>query len=206
MKIETLTNYMTDENTYLIYNDGKAVVIDPGNSADEIIKTAEKLGVKIEYVFITHCHYDHIEFLEELREKTGAKLVSGDKGAENVTNPDVNLSLYGLGHEIIAKKSEIILADNEEKDFCGINFKCIYTPGHTSCGVCYLAQNCLFAGDTLFLRSVGRTDLPTGDASTLVDSIKTRIYTLDDDINVYSGHGKPTTIGYEKKYNFFVKE
>lgn len=205
MKIETLTNYMTDENTYIIHNDGKAVVVDPGNSADEIIKTAEKLGVKIEYVFITHCHYDHIEFLEELREKTGAKLVSGDKGAENVANPNVNLSLHGLGREIFAKRSEIILSDNEEKYFCGINFKCIYTPGHTNCGVCYLAENNIFVGDTLFLRSVGRTDLPTGDASTLVNSIKTRLYTLDDDIKVYSGHGKPTTIGYEKKYNFFVK-
>ena len=205
MNIKTLTNYMTDENTYLIHNDSGAVVVDPGNSADEIIKAAEELGVKIEYVFITHCHYDHIEFLEELREKTGAKLVSGDKGAENVTNPNVNLSLHGLGREIFAKKSEIIMADNEEKDFCGINFKCIYTPGHTSCGVCYLAENNLFAGDTLFLRSVGRTDLPTGDADTLINSITTRLYTLDDDIKVFSGHGNPTTIGYEKKYNFFVK-
>ena len=205
MKIETLTNYMTDENTYIIYNNGSAVVVDPGNSADEIIKKASELGVEIKYVFITHCHYDHIEFLEELREKTGAKLVSGDKGAQNVGDPNVNLSLHGLGHEIFAKKSEIILSDNEEKDFCGISFKCIYTPGHTDCGVCYFVENNLFAGDTLFLRSVGRTDLPTGDANTLVNSIKTRLYTLDDDVKVYSGHGNPTTIGYEKKYNFFVK-
>ena len=205
MKIKTLTNYSTDENTYIVYENGGAVVIDPGNSAEEIMKTASDLGVKIEYVFITHCHYDHIEFLEELREKAGAKLVSGDKGAENVTNPNINLSFYGLGHKINAKASEIIMSDNEERDFCGINFKCIYTPGHTNCGVCYLAENNLFAGDTLFLRSVGRTDLPTGDADTLINSIKTRIYTLDDDINVYSGHGKPTTVGYEKKYNFFIK-
>ena len=205
MKIEILNNYMTDENTYIIYENNDAVVIDPGNSADKIIKTADELGKEIKYILLTHCHYDHIEFLEELREKTGAMVVSSDKCSVNIGDPNINLTLHGLGHEIFAKKSDIIMSDGDVKNFCGIDFKCIYTPGHTNCGVCYLAEDNLFAGDTLFLRSVGRTDLPTGDADMLVSSIKNKLYTLDDDIKVYSGHGKPTTIGYEKKYNFFVK-
>ncbi len=205
METEILNNYFTDENTYIVHNNGEAVVIDPGISDEKIISAAQSLGVEIKYIFITHCHYDHIEFLEQLREKTGALLVSGDKGALNVGDPNVNLSLSGLGHEIFAKKSDIVMADNEVKSFCGIDFKCIYTPGHTSCGVCYLAENNLFAGDTLFLRSVGRTDLPTGNVNELTSSIKNKLYTLDDSVRVYSGHGNPTTIGYEKKYNFFVK-
>ncbi len=203
MEIKILNNYYTDENTYIVYNNKEAIVIDPGISDEKIIEAAN--GSEIKYIFITHCHYDHIEFLEELREKTGAALVSGDKGAVNTADPNINLSLQGLGHEIFAKKSEIIMADNEVGNFCGIDFKCIYTPGHTNCSVCYLAENNLFAGDTLFLRSVGRTDLPTGNANEIVDSIKNRLYILDDDTKVYSGHGNPTTIGYEKKYNFFVK-
>ena len=204
VKIETLTNYMTDENTYLIYNNGSAVVVDPGNSADEIIKTAEKLGVKIEYVFITHCHYDHIEFLEELREKTGALLVSGDNASVNIGKPEINHSYSGLGYNISAKKSDIILSDGEEFSVDGIKIKCIYTPGHTNCGVCYLAENHIFVGDTLFLRSIGRSDLPTGDQKTLEKSIKEKIYTLDENIIIHSGHGNDTNIGYEKKFNFFV--
>ncbi len=205
MKIERLTNYYTDENTYIVYENDGAVVIDPGNEAEKIIKAASDLKLKIEYIFITHCHYDHIEFLEELRKITGAPLVSGDKGAVNIGDSNINLSFQGLGHEIFAEKSEIIMSDGEVKNFCGIDFKCIYTPGHTSCGVCYLAENNLFAGDTLFLRSIGRTDMPTGSADELVKSIKTKLYTLDDDVKIYSGHGNSTTIGYEKKYNFFVK-
>lgn len=205
MNIEIINNYMTDENTYIVYKNDGAIVIDPGNSADEIIKKANELGVKIKYIFITHCHYDHIEYLEELRSKTGAELVSSKFGSINIGDPSINLSVSGLGYEISAKKSDIIMNDNEEKAFCGMNFKCIYTPGHTNCGACYLSENNLFTGDTLFLRSIGRSDLPTGNSDTLFNSIKEKLYTLDENIKCFCGHGKPTEIGYEKKFNFYVK-
>lgn len=207
MDIKILNNYMTDENTYLVYdeNSKNGLVIDPGYDCDGIINTAQELGVNIKYVLITHCHYDHIESLEPLREKTGCLLVSGEVGSENVTNPDINLSMHGLGYKIYAKNSDVVLKDNEELSLDNLIIKCIYTPGHTTCGVCYMINNNLFTGDTLFLRSVGRHDLPTGNGINLVNSIKERIYTLDDDITVYPGHGNKSSVGYEKKFNMFVK-
>ena len=151
MKIKTVNNYYTDENTYIVYDENtkNGLVIDPGYKCDGILKAAQDDGVNIKYVLITHCHYDHISDMEQLREKTGAKLVSGDKASINITDPDINLSYSG---------------------------------------------------------SVGRSDLPTGDGDILVKSIKTRIYTLDDDTEVFPGHGGQSSVGYEKKYNMYIKD
>lgn len=208
MKIKTLNNFQNDENTYIVFDENSktGIVIDPGYECGEIIKAAQEDNINIKYIFITHCHYDHISALEELRENSGALLVSGDKGSINIGDPDINLSPHGLGYYLSAKKSDIILKDNEKMEIDGLSVKCIYTPGHTNCGVCYLVNdNILFSGDTLFLRSIGRNDLPTGNGSLLEKSIKEKIYILDDNIEVYTGHGKKTSIGYEKKFNLFVK-
>ena len=208
MKIKTLNNYINDENTYIVYDENtkNGLVIDPGYNCDGILKAASDDELNIKYILITHCHYDHISDLEELREKTKAPLVSSKWGSVNIGNPDINHSVLGLGYALSAKKSEIILNDNEELTLDSIKIKCIYTPGHTNCGVSYLINGKkLFVGDTLFLRSIGRTDLPTGDSETLVSSIKNKLYTLDDEIDVFTGHGSVTTIGYEKKFNMFVK-
>lgn len=207
MKFKKLENYYNTENTYIVYDENtlNGFVIDPGYKTEGILKAASDDGIKIKYVFITHCHYDHIQYMEELREKTGALLVCGDKAKINIKDPDINISLPGLGYEIIAKDAEIILKDGEEFIIDSMKIKCIYTPGHTNCSVCYLVDNDMFCGDTLFLRNCGRWDLPTGDENTLISSIKNKIYTLDENINLHPGHGESTTIGYEKKFNFFVK-
>lgn len=208
MKIKGLNNYLNDENTYIVYDENtkNGVVIDPGYKCDGIIKAAEYDIINIKYILITHCHYDHISSLEELREKTNAPLVSSKKGSINIQNPDINFSVSGLGYALSAKKSDIILNDGDILSLDSLNIKCIYTPGHTNCGVSYLINNKkLFSGDTLFLRSIGRTDLPTGDIYVLEKMIKNRLYTLDDETDVFCGHGAKTTIGYEKKFNMFVK-
>ena len=207
MKFKKLENYQNSENTYLVYDENtkNGVVIDPGYDADKIIKAAADDDINIKYIFITHCHYDHIEFMEQLREKTNAKLVSGDKASVNITDPDINLSYHGLGYFLSAKKSDIVLKDGESFKIDTMNFKCIYTPGHTDCSVCYLIDNTLFSGDTLFLRSCGRWDLPTGNEEIIRNSIIDKLYTLDDNIVVYPGHGGETSIGYEKKFNLVVK-
>lgn len=207
MKIKKLQNYVTDENTYIVYDENtkNGFVIDPGYKTEGILKAASDDGINIKYILITHCHYDHIEFMEELREKTGAFLISGDNASVNIGKPEINHSYSGLGYNISAKKSDIILSNGEEFTVDGIKVKCIYTPGHTNCGVCYIIENHVFVGDTLFLRSIGRSDLPTGDAKTLEKSIKEKLYTLRDDTIVHSGHGNDTEIGYEKKFNLFVK-
>lgn len=208
MKIIVLENYYTSENCYLVYDENTmdGVVIDPGYKADGIKERADMEGINIKYILITHCHYDHIQYLEEIRSLTNAPLAAGEKGSENIGDPNINLTYSGLGREIYAKPAEKILQDNEEFFAGSLRIKCIYTPGHTSCGVCYLIDNTLFAGDTLFLRNCGRSDLPTGDQMQLALSIRTRLYTLNDDTIVFPGHGNSTSIGYEKKFNFFVKE
>ena len=205
MNVRVINNYHTDENTYLIYNKRTGVVIDPGCRTDEILKIAAVAGVKIKFIFITHCHYDHIEYLDELRRETGAKLISSEKGAENVSNPSINMTLLGLGEQLRPKTPEIIMKDRQTITIDGMKIKCLYTPGHTSCGASYLTEIGVFTGDTLFLRSCGRWDLPTGDEETLKKSIRERLYTLNDDLTVYPGHGQKTSIGYEKKFNMFVK-
>lgn len=109
------------------------LVIDPGYKCDGILKVAQDDGVNIKYVLITHCSYDLFQIWNSSVKKTGAKLVSGDKASINITDPDINLSYSGLGYELSAKNSDIVLKDNEELNIDGLNIKCIYTPGHTNC-------------------------------------------------------------------------
>lgn len=205
MKIEILNNYTNDENTYLIINNNECVVIDPGINEDKIINKAKENNAVIKYILITHSHYDHIEYLEKLREKTKAKLVCSFNASLNIKNPNINLSIYALPQNIVCNDADIVMKDYEECEFIGMYFKCLYTPGHTNCSVCYMVNNTIFSGDTLFLRNVGRCDLPTGDYKTLLKSIKDKLYSLDDETEVYCGHGKKTTIGYEKKFNLYIK-
>lgn len=207
MKIKTLNNYLNDENTYIVYDENtlSGIVIDPGYKTDGILKACNDDNIKIKYILITHCHYDHIAYLEELREKTLVPLISSENASINIGKPEINHSISGLGYVLSAKKSEIILGDNEKFIVDGLTIKCILTPGHTNGGACFLINNeKLFSGDTLFLRSIGRSDLPTGNYDELVKSVK-KLYMLDEDIEVFPGHGGATSIGYEKKFNLFVR-
>lgn len=208
MKIIKLENYYSSENTYIVYDalSKEGVVIDPGIDALKIKEKADSEGIKIKYILITHCHYDHIQYLEELRKITSAPLACGKWASVNIGEPAINASYMGLGYEICAKGAEIILNDGDCLELGESEIKCVYTPGHTNCGVCYIADNDIFSGDTLFLRNCGRWDLPTGDENTLKRSIREVLYKLGDDMTVYPGHGDKTSIGYEKKFNFFVPE
>ncbi len=205
MNIKIINSYKTDENTYIVYNNGIGFVIDPGNSDEEIINFCKSSEIKIDKIILTHCHYDHIEFLEQLREKTKAELICSKNCSENIKNPRINLSIFGLTQEIEAKEAEIILKDGEKIKIGDMEVMCIYTPGHSNCSACFVVEDNVFSGDTLFLRNCGRWDLPTGNENTLIKSIKEKLYTLDENYNVYPGHGNKTTIGYEKKYNLYVR-
>lgn len=207
MTVKTFSNYYNGENTYLLIDDitKKAAVIDPGFNDMSIHEYIKENDINLKYIILTHCHYDHISDLREFKDKYEAFVVCGENCAENLKNPNVNLSEAGLGYKI-SEAADIILKDNEIFKIDNINLKCIYTPGHTSCSVCYLCENRLFAGDTLFLRSVGRCDLPTGNQAELENSLRQIVYKLGDELEVLSGHGNVTSIGYEKKFNLFIKE
>ena len=207
MQFTSVSDNRTSENTYMIYDEATSngVIVDPGCDIEKILKMIEDKNIHIKYILLTHCHYDHIKSLNELKEKTGAEIVSGDNCSRNVKRININLSVYGLGYEINDVNIDRVIFDNEKLILDSLEIKCIYTPGHTDCSVCYIIDNEIFSGDTLFLRTCGRWDLPTGEFNTLEKSIKEKLYSLPDDMNVYPGHGEKTTIGYEKKYNFCIK-
>ena len=152
---------------------------------------------------LTHCHFDHIGGAEQLRNNTGVKIAIGELENEFLSDPSVNLSGL-LGEPVKPFSADLLLKDGEEVSVGDLKFKVIHTPGHTSGSVSYLFGDILFSGDTVFNCSIGRTDFPTGDYFVLSSSIK-KLYELDGDIRVFSGHGEATTIEYEKMYNPFVR-
>jgi len=199
MEIKKIVSYEMDENCYLLINGKDAVLIDPGEDTFKILAECE--GYNVKYILLTHCHFDHIYSLAELK---GQKTVLGSFNlARNITNPKIT---FLPSCENLEGKIDGYFADGEEKNLCGIKIKCIYTPGHTDCSCCYLAENYLFSGDTLFSGSIGRWDFETGNFDELKKSIKEKLYKLPDETKVYAGHGAETTIGFEKKNGYFKDE
>lgn len=201
MEIRKIVNISNEENTYILLSGTDVAVIDPGSAYDKITAVS---GEKIKYIILTHCHYDHIESLIKLKEKTGAKIVFSKVGKSNLSDGYINLSMPVYGKNL-GIEPDILVSDGDIIKLGDENIKAIETPGHTSCGMCYLSENSLFSGDTLFSGSIGRSDLPSGNYSILEGSVRKKLYTLSDEIDVYPGHGGKTTIGNEKKYNSFIR-
>ena len=194
MQIERIVSFSNSENCYLVFDDEKnGIIIDPGSEAEEIEALINELGVKVSDILLTHCHYDHIWGLKELKKKLNANVSSSFECNQNIQNPNVNMSFF---QERVLKEepSDNILTDGAILSVGNLKIKAIHTPGHTNGGMCFLIEDHLFSGDTLFLRSIGRCDLPKGDEEALKKSIKEKLYTLDDDIIVHPGHGNDTKI------------
>jgi glyoxylase-like metal-dependent hydrolase (beta-lactamase superfamily II) len=194
-------------NFYFLYREGSpdTIVFDPADLGDRLYEELDKRGLKVKAIFLTHAHFDHIMGLEALKEKTGAPVYACIH-EKNVCESEMLNASMDFGHPLTVSPDHY-LEDNEEITVADITLKVLHTPGHTegSCGYYIEDGHILISGDTLFQGSVGRSDFPTGDSQTLLDSIRTRLYTLPDDTTVFSGHGAETTIGYEKKHNWFVR-
>ncbi|HAL63681.1 MAG TPA: MBL fold metallo-hydrolase [Clostridiales bacterium] len=199
MEVKIIKSLEMDQNCYLLINGKDAVLIDPGEDTFKILKETE--GYNVKYILLTHCHFDHVYSLSELK---GQKIVLGAFNLiKNIVNPKIT---FLSPSENLKGKIDGFFSDGEVKNLCGIDIKCIYTPGHTDCSVCFLAENSLFSGDTLFFESVGRWDFETGNFQELENSVRNKLYSLPDDTKVYPGHGRQTSIGYEKKNGFFKEE
>ena len=205
MIIKKIIDYGTDQNCYLLINEEihECIVIDPGNVFEKVKRFITENEIKVSAILLTHCHYDHVSGLPELKEYTSAEVIASEECKENIKSPVTNVS--GLfGEDFFGDYVERTVSEGEKFRVSGIEITCIKTPGHTNCCVCYLVEDKLFSGDTLFLRTTGRWDLPTGNYDVLTKSLRNKLYLMEDDIKVYPGHGHETTLGYEKKYNMSI--
>jgi len=181
-----------------------AVVIDPGDDADRILMTLAKSGLKVKYLINTHGHFDHVGANKRMKEVTGAKIAIHPDDEPMFQELSRSAMMFGLSAEN-SPPADILLNDGDEITFGEITLKVIHTPGHSRGGICLYTKGHLFAGDTLFAGSIGRTDLNGGDYDTLISSIKEKLLVLEPETIVYTGHGPETTIGNEKRMNPFLR-
>jgi glyoxylase-like metal-dependent hydrolase (beta-lactamase superfamily II) len=206
MKTEKLILWLLHTNCYIVYDENtkNTAVIDPAGSCEKINDKINELGLNVKYIILTHAHIDHMMAVDELKNSTGAYLVMHEKEVELYKNANWNLA-HHFKKEAPRSEVDILVKDNDEIILDSITLKFIHTPGHTKGGMCILAGNSLFSGDTLFNQSIGRCDFYSGNMDELLNSIRQKLFILDDDTKVYPGHGEETTIGYEKNNNMFLK-
>lgn len=191
-------------NCYGMLSDSAAIVVDPARCTDAVVKFLSENSDKKRLILITHAHFDHIGGARELRRRTGVKIAVGVNEAFALGDARYNLSAL-FGSQLEPFVADYTIEDDEEFTVGDITIKAIETPGHTVGGMCYLAENCLFSGDTLFRETAGRTDFLGGSMQELRLSLDRLMWMLDDDVTVYSGHGPQTTIGHERKFNPYLR-
>lgn len=206
MKIEKFVTGIISTNCYLVINEEtkQTVIIDPAASPAYLMNHLKSEGLKVEAIFLTHGHFDHMMGLDGFLKEYAVPVYVEEEDEEVLQDPRLNLSAtYTEGY--VFTKAETV-RDGEILSFAGYEFRVIHTPGHTKGGCCYYveAENTLFCGDTLFQASVGRTDFPNSSMSDLMHSIREKLLILPDETKVYPGHMGETTIGYEKQNNPFI--
>ena len=209
LKIERMILGPISNNSFIVYDDESkdAVVIDPAISQNEIYEKAQSLGVTIREIWLTHPHFDHIggvAYLLEVCHPT-PKVWLHEKGVA-LWEQKGGATMFNFPFPQLETPSTLFNGESVMK-VGAYEFQVIDTPGHTESDCCfYNAENkALFSGDVLFSRSIGRTDLPGGDTTQLIENIHSKLFVLPDETIVYPGHGALTTIGREKKENPFLQ-
>jgi len=198
------------ENTYILYDEtNECAIIDPGCYTDkerkELSDFIKAAGLKPVKLLNTHCHLDHVFGNKYVAEKYGLGVECHKGELPVLQSASVVAKMYGVNMEPSPEPSHFI-EEGDVVTFGNTKLETLLTPGHSPASICFFCReaNILIAGDTLFRMSIGRTDLPGGDHATLLKSIKEKIFLLDDDVKVFSGHMEETTIGHEKLHNPFV--
>ncbi len=192
--IQTIIVGPLNTNCYILLDEEsqEGIIIDPGDDPEKIIDFLKENPIKIKYIVNTHNHSDHIGADEEIKLFTGAQILIHQKDARIL---NIMLSVFAdnfLGEQDKIKVGSFLL-------------DVLHTPGHTPGSICLLGESFIFTGDTLFAGTVGRCDLPGGSEEKLKESIRLKLMSLSDDLIVYPGHGRSTTIGKERKDNPYFK-
>lgn len=204
--VACITVGMFEENCYLYAcpETREAVIIDPGDEPDKIIETIQELKLIPKYIINTHGHIDHICAIDAVSEVYPVPLAIHPIDVPLYTD-EKTAQKYGRSAPLVKRTPDILLQEGDTLSFGTLTLEVIHTPGHTPGGICLISQPyCVFSGDTLFYRGIGRTDLAGGNYEQIEQSIRNKLYTLEDELVVFPGHGQPTTIIEEKYENPFV--
>jgi len=210
MDIYMLTVGPVAENSYIFrrQNSDTALVIDPGEEADRILRTLEQLGIKkLEAILLTHTHFDHVGAVAPVARATGAPVYCPELEVKVLADIMSFVPWDGFG-PYESWDAEETVAGGEKLELAGFEIDVVFTPGHSPGHVTYSVsdERVLFSGDVLFQNSVGRTDLPGGDWPTLLASIGSLVDSFPEETGVYPGHMGLTTLGAERASNPFLAE
>lgn len=185
-------------NCYVVFDEDtkEAIVIDPGDKNEKIVEYIKNNLLTVKYIYLTHCHFDHILGAKWLKDELNVPVACLDKEADNIKDEDITLV-----NQVISEHTNLeidkLFFEGDEIQIGSLNFRVIHTPGHTSGSSCLYSEGMLISGDTLFKGTYGRCDLPTGNLYDILKSIKLKLFELPGDTVVYPGHGEETTIALE---------
>lgn len=208
MNVRNMPSGMLMVNTYLVIDENtkKGFIVDPGGFDKKLCSVVEQSGISLEYIILTHGHVDHIGGVEDYRKKfPQIKVVAAKAELQMLKNPDFNMSSM-MGMSPVSLVPDITVVEGDCISVGDIDMRFVMTPGHSPGGMCIIIdkEKVVFSGDTLFAQSIGRTDFPGCSFEKLINSIKEKLFILDDDTVVYPGHMNSTSIGFEKRHNPFV--
>ncbi len=206
MKLLNLVVGMIETNCYIAYDEisSHGVVIDPGANANSILQAITTNNISIDYVLLTHGHFDHILAAASICQATGAKLVIHKNDAALLKEAVVRQYSAYIQGEFHEKLADILAEDGTTIKTADMTFRYVHTPGHTPGSCVIVCGNIMFSGDTLFREQCGRCDLAGGDFSQMLLSLK-RLYTMEE-YQVFCGHGEATTLSYERMHNPYMKQ
>lgn len=192
-----------DNNCSLIIDEktNQSALVDCNEFSQKMIDMIGDTNLK--YILLTHGHFDHIIGVKSVKEKYGAQVVISKEDEPMLNSSKLSLAVFCNAPQNNVD-ADIIVKDGDEITLGEIKIKAMATPGHTSGSVCYIAENCIFSGDTLFYCSCGRTDFPSGSPEQMMSSLQ-KLKALDGDYKVYTGHNNLTTLDFERKNNPYMK-
>jgi hydroxyacylglutathione hydrolase len=212
MDVRMFTVGPVQENSFLIRRDGgdRALLVDPGDEAPKLLGAIEALGVTLDAILLTHCHFDHIGAVAPVARATGAPVYCPEIEVPLLQDVMAYVPWPGFG-PFENHDPEHTVAGGERLQLAGLDIEVLFTPGHSPGHVTYAIAEpggapVLASGDVLFQGSIGRTDLPGGDTPTLMASIATLLDRFDDDTRVLPGHMGATTLGRERATNPFLHQ